>query len=841
MKRRRIIAVGCVLLATALAWAAVGDSLVPDPPVVQILVTSAQASRTGVVNLVNDGTTAVSIVTIEQDASCATDDGANITALGSGGTNMFTVPMGTSHPVVVTCPATGPSTAGFGVRRCQFHPNQTNSATGRIASFTGLCVHQGAAQLFSTTTSLDFGSLAINDSRALTLQGSASTSLARLYYSVSDQEGNFVVSTPCADVPHCVQDFMNPAMGFSVTVKCTPKRVGPLSAVLHVVGDAGQRFNAPISLTCNGTDPGNVPNITLSKSTVTLAHGVNAGSAMDSVTVSNLGSASLAISSITRSGNTDWSMSVSPPCNVLPCTLAATQMVQIQTVFDPSAVSTTLDGNIQITSNDPDAGTLNITLDGTGLGATLALATNLGVPPALDLGSVPIGTPTAQLIELKNDPGTQPLTVSVTTSSPVFTVNRSTFTIGPNAVEPLEIQCVPDAPARTITGTVTITSVDATTGSPITIAVECTGTTGNLFAVPSSIALGEVRVGTVVVEPIALKTNGPALTITSNPQLATAIAGLGVGMPTSSTITAVAPSMFALTVAPTSDGTLATSIKVAAGPDIISIPVTGTAVTPNIKVPESQHLGTFCVNAPTRTSVIALTATGTATIQLAKPVLEREASPFRLVYTQPGESGYPYALPASQSAMLELRPEQQSTAGIFEDHILWTTDMPGNLSPRTRLTAEFVDDGGAIAPRTTDFGSVPVRQSASSRSLTLQNCGGEDLAISPPMINPPGNPTGEFRDLSPEPLPATLAPDQRVTITVGFTPAKLGVRTATLTVPTSRGDLVVDLTGVGTGDSDDVRGQTSFYACDCQSSSPGGLLALAMVVLYVLVPRRRRR
>lgn len=838
MKRRRIIAVGCVLIASAIAWAAVGDSLVPDPPVVQIVMTPTQASRTGVVNLVNNGTTSVTIVTIDQDASCATDDGADITAVGSGGTNMFTVAMGTSHPVVVTCPATGPSATGFGIRRCQFHPNQANTPTGRIASFTGLCVHQGAAQLFSTTTSLNFGSVDINASRALTLAGSASSALSSLYFSVSDQDGNFVVSTPCADVPHCAQSFSNPPMGFSVTVKCTPKRVGPLSAVLHVVGNAGQRFTAPISLTCNGTDPGNVPNITLSKSTVTLDHGVNAGSAMDSVTVSNLGSASLAISSIARSGSDDWSMSVSPPCNVLPCTLAATQSVQIQTVFDPSEISTTLDGNIQITSNDPDAGTVNITLDGTGLGATLALATNLGVPPALDLGSVPIGTPTTQLIDLKNDPGTQPLTASVTTSSPVFTVDRDTFSIGPNAVEPLEIKCVPDAPARRITGTVTIASLDATTGSPITIAVECTGTTGNLFAVPSSLPLGEVRVGTTVVETIALQTNGPALTITSDPQLAPTIAGMAVDMPTSSTVTAAAPSMFKLTVEPTGDGNLATSIKVAAGPDIINIPVTGTAVTPNIKVPESQHLGTFCVNAPTRTSVVALTATGTATIQLgAKPVLEQQASPFRLVYTQPGESGYPYALPASQSAMLELRPEQRSTAGIFEDHILWATDMPGNPSPRTKLTAEFVDDGGAIAPRTTDFGPVPVRQSASSRSLTLQNCGGEDLAISPPVINP----TGEFRDLSAEPLPPFLAPDQRVTITVGFTPAKLGVRTATLTVASSRGDLVVDLTGVGTGDPGDVPGRTSFYACDCQSSDPGGLLALGVIFLYVLVPRRRRR
>jgi len=834
MKRQRILAIAVVLLAATFALAAPGRTpgLYVEPAVIELFPTGMGSGGSGGVQFHNDSTTALTVAAIDRDASCATTDGTGISVLAS---LPFTVPALGTGSAGITCPTTGPSGMGFGIRRCRFH---ADDGVAPLASFTGLCVYRGAPQLTTTTPALNFGTVSVGGEAVRPVSITTPIGVSGVYFSITDQDGNFAVSTPCADAAHCLAAIaVLPGGTFSAQVKCTPTRAGAASALLHVIGADGQHLATPIALGCTGA-AATTGTIIVSSDHITLAHPVNQGSASGSITVSNMGTADLVISSITKSGSPDWTMGVGAGCAATGCTLPPTGSFTIDGVFQPTAITTAADATITISSNDPMAGTQLITLDGTGLGSTLVLETPLGSPPSVDLGSAPAGTSTSTIVTLGNDPATEPLPVTVTASpATVFTVDQDVFTIAASGTHPLGITCTPDAPPRTIAGTVTITGM-ATFGSPIEIGVSCTSTAGNLFAVPSAVALGEVRVDTARTTPIELRTSGAMLDITSNPSLVNTIPGMTVGAPSSPAITSAAPSTFELRVTPATDGDLANTIEVAAGADMIAIPVTGRAVTPSIEVPTDVHLGTFCIDQPTRASSVELLADGTATIMMpAKPVLAGAPSPFAIAYTQPVEGGYPYALGAAQRATVELRPQQQSAPGPREDVLVWQTDMPGATAPRTRLRVEFADVGGAISPRTAAFGSVPRGQSSMTKSITLQNCGTEPMTLSPPVVIP----EGEFRDVSATALPAMLAPNQIATLTIVFVPARTGPRTARLSIASSTGPLEVELSGLGLGDADVTPDKTSFYACGCRTQDPTGVLAIGLVLVLALVPRRRRR
>lgn len=830
MKRRRIIAVAIVLLAGALAFAAPGGvpGLYTQPEVVTLTRTMGSGGS-GSAMFINDSTSAIIVDELNRDASCTTNQGTGITlAIGVP----FTVAGPGSAATGVSCPTTGPSAGGFGIRRCLFHATDTNSAVP-LADLTVLCLYPGMSALTPSTPSVSFGNVAVGSaSMSATVVVSAPAGITGVYLSVGDQRGNFKITAPCmGDVEHCHANIATPPGGaFSVGVRCTPTQTGALSAALHVIGDNGE--NTTIGLTCNGTSTTG-GTISVNPTTVTLAHPVNQGSASDFVIIQNVGMDALEIASITKTGSTDWSMALAGGCSALPCTLPAMGSAALTTVFQPTAIGPA-NGTITITSNDPMASTKVVTLAGTGTGTTLGL----NGPPAIDFGSVPIGGQSLFIVDVRNDPATERLDVMATaTPAGIFAVDQPMFDIAPNSVTPIGLICKPDAPPRTIAGTITLAG-SATFGSPIEIAVTCTATGGSLFAVPSSIALGEVRIGASRVTPIELRTNGPMLTISGNPALATAIPGVSLTPPSSPTITSVAPSTFELRVTPAQDGDLANAIEVAASSETIEIPVTGRAVTPSISVPADVHLGTFCIDQPTRPSVLELLANGTATIAMpAKPALASTTSPFALTYTQPAESGYPYALAASERATVEILPTQQTAPGAHEDVLVWQTDMPGNASPRTRLRVEYEDAGPAISPRTADFGGVPRGQSSMTKTITLQNCGTEPLTVMPPRFIP----DGEFRDVSPEPLPSTLAPSQVATITLTFFPARSGPRTSRMEIATSAGLLEVELLGLGLGTGDDDGAKTSFYACGCKTHDPTGVLAIGLVLVIAVVPRRRRR
>lgn len=578
------------------------------------------------------------------------------------------------------------------------------------------------------------------------------------------------------------------------------------------------------------------PAISVNPTSVTLSADATTGMASSAVTVSNIGMEDLAITAITQAGSPDWTHVRTGACQTLPCTLPSAGTFTIETQFAPTAIGART-ATLTIASNDPVVPMLQIPLNGTGQGATLALGSNLGMPATLDLGTSPIGIPTSATFELRNDGNVMLAPVNLALAQPgtELTVMPNPTTIAAASTRTITVGCTPTA-AQLYTGQLEITAPGAVSGSPISILVRCTGTSGSLYSTPSSIQLGEIRTGGArVTRTIALKTAGGSLAITSPPALAPAVTDLTVSAPSALTITLAAPALFDLNVDATADHDLATTIAVTAGPDSLAIPVTGKVVTAAVEVPAAVMIGSFCVNQPTTGAVARLSATGTATIGLPmQPGLDRmSSSPFQLAYTAP--VSYPYALPPSQTATVEVIPLRQAAKGVQTDEVVWATDIAGAAAPRTKVTAAFIADGGAIAPQLADFGAVALRQTGEPRVIKIQNCGLETMTLASPEISP----SGEFADDSAAPLPEMLPPNAIATINVTFRPKKLGTRMATLTVGSSKGVLGVTLLGQGVGAPDATPDPTSFYACDCTSSRPADAWP-ALVVLVVLRRRRRR-
>ncbi|MBA3539933.1 MAG: choice-of-anchor D domain-containing protein [Deltaproteobacteria bacterium] len=624
---------------------------------------------------------------------------------------------------------------------------------------------------------------------------------------------------------------------FQVELTCFPQKPGSFATTLHVVGADGQNVEVPVS--CNGSGSGSgAPQIAVNPPSTMQMTAVNSASPV-TFSVSNAGGSSLSLTGYSLAPEPAWTVRWDPSCPAGVCTLAPSAATSVTATFAPLSIGPH-NSSLSITSN---GGNPIIDLLGTGSGAQLELATNLGNPATLDFGDRPVGVesnpPTT--FALRNTGNTPLFQISLTTAMPdgAYTISPATLDLAGGEIAMIAVRCTaPSIASFDNTLRVRAPGAIATIPDPLDIQLHCAGTNAQLVASPSPIQLGEIRKGTQRSQTITLATVGAALAVTAPPALVDPDPQLTVSATDTQTITAATPAHFTLDVNATTDGDLANSITVTAR-DTVTIAVTGQVVTPSITYPTALNLGTFCIGSPTPATSASLTATGTASIAMAvKPQLAKAAaSPFTIAYIAPPEAAYAYQLFGNgMMATVALQPQRQTTSGTQTDNLVWTTDMPGQEMVTTSLTTTFVGDGGGISPQTLGFGTVPVRQRSETRQITIENCGDAPLDLTPPTIVP----DDAFHDESTTPLPAVLQPHEKALIGVTFVPVRAGVTTAVLSVAASTGTLRVDLDGTGLGNSDDTGERRSFYACTCGSGTPISGLPIVLVVGGVLLRRRRR-
>ncbi|MBA3396937.1 MAG: choice-of-anchor D domain-containing protein [Deltaproteobacteria bacterium] len=840
MKRRRFIAVGCVLIATASAFAVAA----PDFPGLEItpevvVIGTSSAGGSGAAQLVNEGEDDVTVGMITADPSCST--GISVAA----GTLPFTLAAGSgTRTLMYTC---APSATG-GMRRCIW---QAATAAGvPLIDFEAVCETRGMPSLSPSTTMIDLGDVPVGGaaSAMASVTNLSPTTITTLFFQTTDLDGNFKLGAPCnPDARECNAAVGNLGNGMAqpFSVLCTPQAAGLHTAQLHIASNTSQYLSQVIALRCNGIAPA-TPAISVSPSPADVGNVevVGTASATKTVTIANIGGGTLRIQSIAINDSVpgaaaDWSYTTTGACmGAIPpaCDLTTNQQLAVQLELDPTAIGAR-DANLLINYHDTIDRSISVPLLGIGRGATLSL---VGGQPQLDFGVVPLNMTSTVTFELANA-GNRDTTAMLAIDAPVgpFTLSpMATATVTAGMPTTITATCRPTATGM-FTTTFRVSSADAAS-MPIAITARCEGTSAALYGSPTTLQLGEVRTGTGPVRrPLMVLAVGPAASLASV-ALESPDSNLAV-TPLSSTST---PAAFELVVTPTSDGDLSQNaiIVTPTSGAPLRIPISGKVVTASYQVLDTVSLGTFCINQPTTTSTLRLTSTGTATIELAEPALAQPGSPFDLRFSSP--SRYAARLAPGGVALVGVTPRRQFVPGAQADELVWMTDVAAMPTARTALTAEFIDEGAAAAPSALGFGKVPIHVATmSSQSVTLQNCENTAIQLDTPQISAP------FSIDSPS-FPTTLMPNEAATFSVGFYPTRLGRFEQRLVIrfnapPLEPLEILLDGEGItgdgGPGDGDLDGERTSFYACSgCASNDPSGVLAIVLAACCALLPRRRR-
>lgn len=844
MKRfaRRAIAASVISVAVGVAIAAVPDppELRADPPV-RVVHASGPGMSTSTITLANQTNDPVTITSITRDPSCDPEVSHAITLPA-------TIPGNGSTQITIGC--AGTITAGL--ERCMFH---ANAAVGpALVDFEAVCEGGQQTAVTAAPSDLDFGDVTVGSGASTTvmLKNNAATEISKLFLHTTDLDSTFELGAPCnPDARECDASIATIGNGQStpITVWCRPKRVGAQTGELYIATSSGQFVSPAISLACNGI-AATTPVLALSGAPVDAGHvDVLAGSASPTpVRLRNAGAGMLQITrvQIFDGGNgaaADWSFVASGECNgsVPPvCELAPEEVLSLRLDFDPSTIGRR-DATLVIEYFDTAARSRSIPLDGVGLGATLSL---VGSPLVLDFGSVPLNITSDLPFELANQ-GNRPIIamLSATPPGPPFSlVPAATINVLPGMPSQIIASCRPTAAGVTSTTFHAMGSDAFMSGGSIDIAARCEGTNSTLYTVPSSIILGEVHQSddSLTVPLQVLVSSGAPLQIVS-----ASLASQSSDLSVTALLPTMTPASVQLVLEPTTEGSFDNElVLVASSGATVRVPISGTVGLPEYEQPLARSLGTFCVNQPTTADTLIFRSTGTATLELAEPMMALgPMSPFDLEPQAP--PSYPVFLPPSNNASIEVTPRRQGTAGVQQDDIVWTTDVPGAGTVRTAISARFVDDGGAVAPDALTFGPGTIHlEQENAQKVTLQNCDTQTIVFADPTVPPP------FR-LDSANFPRELAPNESATFTIGFHPTRVGIFNETLTIQSDQLDepLTVRLSGEGARPQappdagiDPPRSDIdSFYGCaGCSTRSPTGALLIVIVLGASVRPRRKR-
>lgn len=260
-----------------------------------------------------------------------------------------------------------------------------------------------------------------------------------------------------------------------------------------------------------------------------------------------------------------------------PKTLSEGETVSFSVEFAPT-ISASVSGKLELFSNASNS-TLSVPLSGEGLSAQ-AYATV--TPLSTSFGDVPVGTKDTKIIIVKNTGATTLWVDSVTTTAKGFSISgiRTPMSIESGGAEThFTVAFLPEA-AGSVSGSIVVKSTGS--DSSVTIAVSGTGMASSrtLSVSPTSIAFGNVNVGSSATREISLTNSGNSnIAISSESIKGTGLSETGMGGAV--TLTPGQSATLTVEFAPKSAGTVSGGITVASNASNggISVPVTGSGVS----------------------------------------------------------------------------------------------------------------------------------------------------------------------------------------------------------------------------------------------------------------------
>ncbi len=358
----------------------------------------------------------------------------------------------------------------------------TDAATSPDSvSLTGFCL---APSLRLSEPALDYGSVRVGQTtqKTLTVTNNALVDLTVYNVAVNGlHRSNFVVDTTGFVIKE--------GQSKNINVFFTPDRVGQFSANLRISSNAGEHN---IDLSGTGTDPV----IALSASAITFGS-VNVGnSAMDTLTVTNTGTAELNVTLVNLGGADAAAFNV----DVTSFDLQPDQSQKIRVTFAPDRVGD-FNAFLNISTN---VGLAPVTLSGNGIAPQVAVS-----PSVVNFGNVDKDVTASSSFTIENS-GTAVLEVTDIAISgrhaARFRVDTTSFFINPGETKIVVVFFTPDD-AGPFNAVLSVQS----TGGTVVVSAYGTGLAPQLTAVPDTLAFDVIEVGNTSYKNLVIKNTGTTL------------------------------------------------------------------------------------------------------------------------------------------------------------------------------------------------------------------------------------------------------------------------------------------------------------------------------------------
>src|SRR6266446_8180632 len=419
-------------------------------------------------------------------------------------------------------------------------------------------------------------------------------------------------------------------------------------------------------------------------------------------------------------------------------------------------------------------------------------------PTSLSFGGQPVGTTsTPQTVTLSSN-GTAPLHItSILTSGDFAETDNCGKGVAASSTCTINVTFTPTTSA-TRTGTLTIN--DNAVGSPKTVSLSGTATTGGPVVTLSTTSLSFGN------QPLGATSAPQNLTLTNTGNFSLSITGIAITGTNpgdfaqtndcGTTVAAGASCTFSVTFTPTAIGSRSSTINITdnATGSPQQVTLAGTGFGPMVTLnPTSLSFGNLNVGKTSGAKGIQLKNTGNATLTI---------SGIAIIGTNATDFAQTNNCPGSLAAGAQCNINVTFTPTAFGTRVasLSVSDDAFNSPQTASLTGSGTSSSSTtvtLSPNKLSFGNQPMGSTSAAQSAILQNTGQATLIITSIAIAGP-NPSdfAQTNDCG-----TTVAVGASCTFSVTFTPTASGNRSATINITDNAGGSPqhVNLTGTGIG------------------------------------------
>ncbi|HEY3971700.1 MAG TPA: choice-of-anchor D domain-containing protein [Candidatus Sulfotelmatobacter sp.] len=589
------------------------------------------------------------------------------------------------------------------------------------------------------------------------------------------------------------------AAGANCTINVTfiPTVAGSDSANVTITDSAP---GSPQTVSLLGA--GIAASVVLSPASLTFAtQTVNTTSAAQLVTLTNLGSEALAVTSITASA--EYAQT-----NNCGSSVAAGAACSITVSFTPTSTGTQT-GTITI-ADSAAAGSQTVSLSGTGAGApTVSLS-----PISLTFGSQALDSTSAPKTITLTNTGSGPLTISSLTATGNYTETNTCGTSVPAGANCIITVFFTPTVTGSRHGTVVVT--DDATNSPQIENLTGTGVTQTIAFSPTGVAFANQAVNT--------SSAAKAITLTNNSGAALGISSIAASANYSETnscgasVAAGRSCTISVTFTPTSAGSIPGVVTIAdSNSTVQTVPLTGTGIAAAVVFsPAGVTFADQTVGTTSPSTAVTLTNSGTATLTITGMSITGSNSGD---FAQTNSCGTSLAAGAFCSITATFTP----TASGLRTASISVSDSASGSPQSTALTGTGIAPVVGLSPSSLTFANRAVGTTSSASVLTFSNSGNAALTIT--SIGITGTNSTDFSQTNN--CGPSLAEGTSCAISVTFVPSAVGTRQASVSVIDNAAGSphTAPLTGVGTAPVVSFSSSTIAFANTAvgSSSATGGV------------------